>query len=175
MILTGTGFLLCLVFKKEISFKLFKALQALIPNHQINVLLLALFFLTNNLSDHCAINARNTEISCSKPGIITKRNLKLFNEQTFLQNLYSFSWGRIKHGRQCQFTMGIFIGEFYLLCGQECPFLPGQSERSGQPLVQFYMRETRPEQQRESLDLIWLCFHQLCNWFTASIRKTKCD
>lgn len=76
----------------------------------------------NDLSDHCAIGiVRNAKLPKPKPQILIKRDLRHFNEQTFLQGLSHIKWSRIYVIKDIDMAWKCFLDQLQTLINKHAP------------------------------------------------------
>jgi len=78
---------------------------------------------SNDVSDHCVVaTARDTKLPKQKSRIITKRCLKYFNEQCFLQDLATYDWERISLIPDVEFAWQYFYDGLTSVLNRHAPF-----------------------------------------------------
>ncbi len=76
----------------------------------------------NDISDHCVIaTVRNTKIPKSKPGIITKRDMKHFSEQGFLHDLNNLECEQINLIPDLEIAWEFFYNSFSVIVDKHAP------------------------------------------------------
>ncbi len=137
----------------------------------------------NDISDHCVVaTVRNTNIPKSKPCIITKRDMKPFKEQAFLQDLYHFDWRKINLIPEVESAWNYFYESFTYFINKHAPFrkskVKGRHNVWFTPELSNLLRESNlawSKARSNNLKEDWLIFRQLHNMSTAAIRKVKVD
>lgn len=128
----------------------------------------------NDVSDHCVIAVvRDTRIPKSKPCFVEKRNMKLFDEQAILHDLYNFNWDRIALFDDVELAWNYFHKSLICLVNKHAPFHKFRIKGRDNPWFTTDLADVLHERNaawaraRESgLEADWLNFRQLRNKFT---------
>jgi len=138
---------------------------------------------SNDVSDHCVVaTARDTKLPKQKSRIITKRCLKYFNEQCFLQDLATYDWERISLIPDVEFAWQYFYDGLTSVLNRHAPFKKFRVKGRDNPWfstalsVLIRERDTAWAKARQSdSDSDWIRFRQLRNKCTVAIRQAKAD
>ena len=118
----------------------------------------------------------------NSPRIIYKRDFKHFQEQAFIRDVYNCKWDRISLFDDVEMAWSYFYDDFLNLINKHAPFrkfrVKGRNNPWFQPEIGNLIKDrdaawARARKSKSEND--WLCFRQLRNKCTASIKKAKAE
>ena len=134
---------------------------------------------SQDLSDHCAIACVRSGLSVKRPPVIvTKRSLKNFDNQAFLQDVAAASWERINLIPSVEDAWSYFKNTLSLIIEKNAPLKRFRTKNRYSPWFShdlaalIRLKNTSWRRARSSQSAAdWLAFRQCRNKTTQAIRK----